>query len=123
MAWYRCTGGGSGSGAAETILSNGVISTDSSYATAVFNKSIVDDMGGIIIQLRDTVQGTDYVGYAYIKADEFPTAGNYITKNIPLHYGNNITVKIYQDKISGFQYSGSYYYIYADVVGFLDVLF
>lgn len=105
-----------GGGSADTILENGVISTDSSYATASFS-----DISGyeyVLIRFRTTVSGVDYVDYRYIAVADI--VGE-LTFNITLH--RSISIGLTTTAIRTTGYSGSYYYIYADIVAFENDLF
>ena len=122
MAWYRCVGNSSGGGSEiETILTNGVVSTDSAYATAYFDKNISGESGGILIRLRDNFNGINWVNYAYVPKENIPSDDNYIVVTISLH--QNIQLRVYNDKIIGSSYSGAFCYIYADIVGFAKEIY
>lgn len=107
---------GGGGGSADTVLTDGVISTDSAYATASFS-----DISGyeyVLIRFRTTVSGVDYVDYRYVKVADI--VGE-LTFNITLHRSIGIGLTTTAIRTTG--YSGSYYYIYADIVAFENDLF
>lgn len=102
------------------VLTNGQVSTSSAYHSETFN-DISNMQGGVVIRLRDTVSGTDYVGYCYVPYSEIPAENNYILRTISVH--TNVQVKITRTSIEGTNYSGSYYPIYVDIVGIQNSLF
>lgn len=108
---------GEGGGSAPVkILENGVISTDSSYATASF--SDISDYEYVLIRFRTTVSGVDYDVCKYIAVSELSSEKTF---SITLH--RNVTVGLTTTTIRAIDYSGSYYYIYADIVGFTEDIF
>lgn len=104
---------GEGGASAEAVLDNGQISTTSSYATASF--SDVSDYEFILIRFRDTVSDVDYADYALVKVSDI---GNGKTLYFTLH--RQITVLLTTTTIGATNYSGSYYNIYADIVGYVS---
>lgn len=107
---------GGGGASADTVLENGVISTDSAYATASFN-----DISGyeyVLIRFRTTVSGVDYDDCKYIAVSELSSEKTF---SITLH--RNVTVGLTTTTIRAIDYSGSYYYIYADIIGFTEDIF
>lgn len=107
---------GGGGGSADTVLTDGVISTDSSYATASFNE--ISDYEYVLIRFRTTVSGVDYVDYKYIAVADI--VGE-LTLTVRLHW--NVSVGLTTTAIRATGYSGSCYYIYADIVAFENDLF
>lgn len=94
----------------DKVLTNGVVSTDSAYATANFND--ISNYKYVYIRVRDTVDGVDYsdcIGYPVSKIVD----GAF---NFTLNLHRAVTFRISTTSISGYQYSGNYYYIYADIV-------
>lgn len=113
------TGGGSGGGNSfDTVLENGVISTDRAYATASFND--ISDYEYVIIRIRNTVGGTDYYAYAVFEISDIPVSG-YKEFTVNLH--RQISCRITRMSISSFDYAGSYVYIYADIVATTEDMF
>ena len=108
---------GEGGGAsAEAVLDNGQISTTSSYATASFS-----DISGyeyVLVRFRDTVSGTDYTDYKYI---EVSSIGGGMSLNCTLH--RSVTCYLTTTTIATTNYSGSFYDIYADIVGVVSDIF
>lgn len=108
---------GEGGGAsAEAVLDNGQISTTSSYATASFS-----DISGyeyVLVRLRDTVSSVDYVDYKYIKVSDISSS---LSFTCTLH--RSINCAITTTSISAVDYAGSYYDIYADIIGLPSDLF
>lgn len=105
---------GEGGGAsAEAVLDNGVISTDSAYATASF--SDVSDYSYLLIRIRDTVSSVDYRAELLVKVSDIDSG---ITLHPTVH--REITISLTTTSISTTNYSGSYYYIYADIVALED---
>lgn len=95
------------------VLSNGVISTDSAYATASF--SDVSDYSYLLIRIRDTVSSVDYRADLLVKVSDIDSG---ITLYPTVH--RQITISLTTTSISTTNYSGSYYYIYADIVALED---
>ena len=108
-------GGGSGGGGITPtkILSDGVISTTSSYATATF--SDVSNYSYLLIRIRDNVSSVDYRAELLVKVSDI---GSGITLYPTVH--EEITISLTTTSISTINYSGSYYYIYADIVALED---
>ena len=104
---------GGGGASAEAVLDDGQISTTSSYATASF--SDVSDYEFILIRFRDTVSSVDYVDYKYVKVSDI---GAGLTLHPTLH--SQITVLLTTTTIGATNYSGSFYNIYADIVGYVS---
>lgn len=107
-------------GSVVDVLTNGQVSTSSAYHSETFN-DISDMQGGVVIRLRDTVSGIDYVGYCYVPYSEIPAENNYIFKRISVH--TEVQVKITRTSIEGISYSGAYYPIYVDIAGIQNSLF
>lgn len=108
--------GGASDHNVEKVLEDGQISTTSSYATASFS-----DISGyeyVLIRFRDTVSSVDYVDYRYVKVSDI---GNGVTLYPTLHRA--ITVLLTTTTIGSTNYSGSYYNIYADIVGLDEDIF
>ncbi len=108
--------GGGGGASAEVVLDNGQISTTSAYATASFS-----DISGyeyVLVRFRDTVSSVDYVDYRYVKVADI---GAGLTLYPTLHRA--ITVLLTTTTIGATNYSGSYYNIYADIIGLPSDLF
>lgn len=106
--------GGGASG--DTILENGVISTDSAYATASFS-----DISGyeyVLIRFRTTVSSVDYVDYRYIAVSDLSSEKTF---SVTLH--RSVEIGLTKTTIRTTNYGGSYYYIYADIIGFTQNLF
>ena len=108
---------GEGGGTApETVLTNGVISTDSAYATASF--SDVSDFEYIFVRFRTTTGGSDYTDVLYIPVTDLTSEQTY---NITLH--RSVQVGITKTTVRAINYSGAYIYIYADIIGLSEDLF
>lgn len=108
--------GGGGGASAEAVLDNGQISTTSSYSTASFS-----DISGyeyVLVRLRDTVSSVDYVDYKYIKVSDISSS---LSFTCTLH--RSIICAITTTSISAVDYAGSYYDIYADIIGLPSDLF
>ena len=105
--------GGGGGITPVSVLNNGVISTDSAYATASF--SDVSDYSYLLIRIRDTVSSVDYRADLLVKVSDI---GSGITLHPTVH--REITISLTTTSISTTNYSGSYYYIYADIVALED---
>ena len=95
----------------DDILSEGVVSTNSAYATATFND--ISAYEYIFIKVYDTVGGTDYVNTIGFPVSSIPE-NSYINFQLTLH--TPINFQISRTSISSTNYSGAYYYIYADIV-------
>lgn len=108
--------GESGGTAPETVLENGVISTDSAYTTASFTD--VSDFEYILIRFRTTVSGVDYTDYRYIQVADL-TSEKIFT--ITLH--RSVEIGLTKTAIRTTNYGGSYYYMYADIIGLSEDLF
>ena len=109
-------GSGGGGASAEAVLDNGQISTTSAYATASFS-----DISGyeyVLVRFRDSVGGTDYTDYKYI---EVSSIGGGMSFTCTLH--RSITCYLTTTTIEPTNYTGSYYDIYADIVGFVSDVF
>ena len=104
---------GSASDVITPVLDNGVISTDSAYATATFND--VSDYSYLLIRIRDTVSSVDYRAELLVKVSDI---GSGISLYPTVH--RQITVSLTTTSIGATNYSGSYYYIYADIVALAD---
>lgn len=102
---------GGGGASLSTVLSNGVISTDSAYATANF--SDISNYKYIFIRIRDTVNGVDYDDFIGLKVSKIVDAQTY---NLTMNLHTAIKISITPTSIRSTQYSGNYYYIYADIV-------
>lgn len=95
------------------LLSDGVVSTDSDYATASLSRSIADDEIAMI-RVKDTVSSVDYEAIIGVQGSQIGTGKNLTVKLHPA--GNNVNVRLTKTTVAVNDYSGSYYYMYADVV-------
>lgn len=95
------------------LLSDGVVSTDSDYATASLSRSIADDEIAMI-RVKDTVSGVDYEAIIGIQGSQIGTGKELYVKLHP--ETNNVRVRITKSTVAVNEYSGSWVYIYADVV-------
>lgn len=98
-----------------SVLSNGVISTDSAYATASF--SDISAYGFVIVRFRDTVNGVDYADYKTVRVSDI---GGGLNFSITLH--SSVNVNLTTTTVSAVNYSGAYYYMYADIIAFAEDL-
>lgn len=99
------------------LLSDGVVSTDSDYATASLSRSIADDEIAMI-RVKDTVSGVDYEAIIGIQGSQIGSGKNF---TITLHpAGNNVNVRLTKTTVAVNDYSGSWVYMYADVVAIAD---
>lgn len=99
------------------LLSYGVVSTDSAYATASLSRTITDDEIAMV-RVKDTVSGVDYEAIFGIQGSQIGSGKNFTVKLHPA--GNNVNVRLTKTTVEVNDYSGSYYYIYADVVAIAD---
>lgn len=99
------------------LLSDGVVSTDSDYATASLSRSIADDEIAMI-RVKDTVSGVDYEAIIGIQGSQIGTGKNFTVKLHPA--GNNVNVRLTKTTVAVNDYSGSWVYMYADVVAIAD---
>lgn len=107
---------GEGGSPFDSVLSEGVISTTSSYATASFN-----DISGykyIIVKAYDTVDGTDYVDYKV-----FDVADIVGTVNFYMNLHKSVYCAITTTSISSLNYSGAYCLINVDIIATNDDIF
>lgn len=109
---------GSGGASFDKILEGGQISTTSAYATATFND--ISNYEYILLKFYDTVNGTDYADYRYIKVSDIGS-GIEITPTPTLH--TTIRVQLTTTSVAAVQYGGSYYNIYCDILGFETDIF
>ena len=116
MAWYRCTGGSSGV-QPEELLTNGVVSTDSAYATASLSRTITDN-DIVLIRVRDTVDNVDYEAIMGVQGSQIGSGKNF---SVTLHpSGSPVNVRLTKTTVEVNDYRGSFYYMYADVVAISD---
>lgn len=97
----------------ESVLKDGVVSTSSSYATASF--SDISNYKNVVIRLKGTVDGTYYENINFVEVSKI---GNGISLYFCL--GKVIYVSLTKTSIGVYNYSGNYYYMYADVAGTED---
>lgn len=95
------------------LLSDGVVSTDSDYATASLSRSIADDEIAMI-RVKDTVSSVDYEAIIGVQGSQIGTGKNFTVKLHPA--GNNVNVRLTKTTVAVNDYSGSWVYMYADVV-------
>ena len=99
------------------LLTDGVVSTDSAYATAALSRTITD--GEIVmVRVKDTVSGVDYEAITGIQGSQIGSGKNLPVKLHPA--GKTVNVRLTKTTVEVNDYSGSYYYIYADVVTIAD---
>ena len=110
MAYYRVTKKQSGGGGItfQNVLTAGVVSTNSAYATATFND--ISSYKYAVVKVYDTVSGVDYADYAMFDISNMSSGRSF---TVTLH--RSVTMTITPTSIASNYYSGSYYYIYADV--------
>ena len=99
------------------LLTDGVVSTDSDYATASLSRSIADDEIAMV-RVKDTVSGVDYEAIIGIQGSQIGTGKNFTVKLHPA--GNNVNVRLTKTTVAVNDYSGSWVYMYADVVAIAD---
>lgn len=113
MALYRCgTAGGSGGNKGTSVLKRGVISTDSAFNTETFQD--LSQFEYVLIKVYDTVNSVDYEWSVIIPISLLSASDYGIT--VPLHQA--VTYAITKTSIRCTYYRGSYYYVYADIIGF-----
>lgn len=95
------------------LLSDGVVSTDSDYATASLSRSIADDEIAMI-RVKDTVGGVDYEAIIGIQGSQIGTGKELYVKLHP--ETNNVRVRLTKTTVAVNEYSGAWTYMYADVV-------
>ena len=99
------------------LLTDGVVSTDSAYATASLSRTITDDEI-VMVRVKDTVGGVDYEAITGIQGSQIGSGKNLPVKLHPA--GGTVNVRLTKTTVEVNDYSGSYYYIYADVVAIAD---
>jgi hypothetical protein len=110
---------GEGGGASfDKVLEAGQISTTSSYATATFED--ISDYEYVLVKIYDTVSGTDYADYRYIKVSDI---GSGIEIAPTMYLQTSIWVRLTTTSVEAVRYGGSYYNIYCDIVGFENDIF
>lgn len=100
----------------DTILTAGVISTNSSYATTTF--SDISGYTSILVRIYEADPNSNV--YFYVISD-IPTTGE-LTCTMQTPYSRNVQCAISRTSIRSTWYGGSYTYIYADIVGFKEEL-
>lgn len=95
------------------LLTDGVVSTDSDYATASLSRTIADDEIAMV-RVKDNVSGVDYEAIIGVQGSQIGTGKDFTVKLHPA--GNNVRVRLTKSTVAVNEYSGAYYYIYADVV-------
>lgn len=95
------------------LLSDGVVSTDSDYATASLSRSIADDEIAMI-RVKDTVSSVDYEAIIGIQGSQIGTGKDFTVKLHPA--GGNVGVRLTKSTVTVNGYSGAWTYMYADVV-------
>ena len=110
---------GSGGGASfDKVLEAGQISTESAYATATFED--ISDYEYVLVKIYDTVSGTDYADYRYIKVSDI---GSGIEISPTMYLQTSIWVRLTTTSVEATRYGGSYYNIYCDILGFESDIF
>lgn len=99
------------------LLSDGVVSTDSDYATASLSRSIADDEIAMV-RVKDTVSDVDYEAIIGIQGSQIGTGKDFTIKLHPA--GGNVGVRLTKSTVAVNGYSGSWTYMYADVVAIAD---
>lgn len=95
------------------LLSDGVVSTDSDYATASLSRAIADDEIAMV-RVKDTVGGVDYEAIIGIQGSQIGTGKNF---GVTLHpAGGGVGVNLTKSTVAVNGYSGAWTYMYADVV-------
>lgn len=103
---------GGGGASFDEVLSAGVISTDSWYATANFND--VSNYDYLYIRIyQSTPSNWCYV----VPVSDIPTTGSTTIILSTEDTGRAITCQLSRTSLGSTYYSGSYNYIYADIVG------
>jgi len=92
-----------------TVLSHGTVSSDSAYVTSTFPD--ISSNKYAIVKVYDTVSGTDYENFTLIPVNKI---GSGISFTLALHV--NVTFLLTKTSIKSTSYSGSWQYIYADVM-------
>lgn len=93
------------------VLTAGVVSTDSAYATATFND--ISNYKYVLVKVYDTVSGVDYSDVIMFDVSKVVSAQSF---DFTLILHNSVKFTITPTSIKAKQYSGDYYYyIYADV--------
>lgn len=99
------------------LLTDGVVSTDSSYATASLSRTIADDEIAMV-RVKDTVSGVDYEAIIGIQGSQIGSGKNFTVKLHPA--GGTVNVRLTKTTVEVNDYSGSWVYMYADVVAIAD---
>jgi hypothetical protein len=102
----------------DKVLEAGQISTTASYATATFED--ISDYEYVLVKIYDTVSGTDYADYRYIKVSDIGS-GLEISPQPSLH--TTIRVRLTTTSVAAVHYGGDYYNIYCDILGFENDIF
>ena len=100
----------------DTVLSAGVISTNSTYATATF--SDISGYTSILVRIYEADPNSRVYFYAI---SDIPTTGE-LTCTMQTPYTRSVECRISRTSIRSTWYGGSYTYIYADIVGFKEEL-
>lgn len=95
------------------ILTNGIVSTDSAYAVASLTGTIEDD-DIVLVRVRDTVDNVDYSAVWGVQGSQIGSGKNFGVKLHPA--GDTVNVRLTDTTVEVNNYSGTYYYIYADVI-------
>ena len=86
------------------ILPNGIVSTDAAYAVASLTGTIEDD-DIVLVRVRDTVDNVDYSAVWGVQGSQIGSGKNF-----------GVNVRLTDTTVEVNNYSGTYYYIYADVI-------
>lgn len=101
----------SSGGQYDTVLTNGIISTDVQYATANF--SDVSDYTTLLIKIKKD----GYSGYAIVNVADIGSGISFVVNS-----ERAITCLLTKTSISSTNYSGNYRYIYADILATNDAI-
>lgn len=114
MSLYKEVGSSGGGGLQlHNILTAGVISNNSDYATATFEDSIGDDDNYLLMRM---LKDGSY-RYMTLAKSDIPESGEYAFTF------SDVQCAISQTAIRSTYYSGSWRYIYVDIVGSNDLIF
>lgn len=95
------------------ILTNGIVSTDSAYAVASLTGTIEDD-DIVLVRVRDTVDNVDYSAVWGVQGSQIGSGKNFIVRLHPA--ADAVNVRLTDTTVEVNNYSGSWIYIYADVI-------
>ena len=116
MNYFRCIGGNGGGGDVETVLTNGQVSTTSSYATANFDKDI-SNLSTIVLKFKYEENGVPYEVLQAIKVSDIPISGSYQFGIYHLPVVEQLVGNITRTSITLTNYRGSWRNVFVDIIG------